>query len=157
MSNTLIAVALIWHEDKILLVRNKGSDRYPSFWGFPGGMAEEGETAHDALKREVLEEVGATVEEIGKLAYVGQYISAASDKNPHNIFLAFECAVTPQESFSPEDPDGEIVEAHFFTPEEAMAHAENIPFKLVKEPTMDYLRNFARSETPYWSFQGKHA
>lgn len=154
MTNTLVAVALIWHEDKILLVRNKGCDRYPSFWGFPGGMAEEGETAHDALRREVFEEVGATVDEIKKLAYVGQYISTASDKDPHNIFLAFECSVTPQESFKPEDPDGEIVEAKFFSLEEAVTHAKNIPFKLVKEPAMDYLINYSRGETPYWSFQG---
>ena len=49
----------------MLLVRNRKSeyvDDPKSFWGFPKGHMEEGETPKDAAKREVSEETGFIVE-----------------------------------------------------------------------------------------------
>lgn len=51
--------AIIIKDDKILLMkRGKGGRTY---WVFPGGLAESGETDSQALIREVKEEMGVTV------------------------------------------------------------------------------------------------
>ena len=50
----LSASGIILHQKKILLLqRSNYSDRYPGFWGCPGGRAEEGETAEQNVIREV--------------------------------------------------------------------------------------------------------
>lgn len=53
---------LLWHPyepDKLLLCKRSEGDRQePGSWGFVGGKVDVGETASEAIKREVLEEVG---------------------------------------------------------------------------------------------------
>lgn len=75
-------------EGKVLL--QKRADR--KMWGFPGGVMELGESFTDAVKREVKEETGLTVE-VGRL--LGVY-SAYSDEFPNGdraqpILLFFLC------------------------------------------------------------------
>ncbi len=49
--------------DKFLIIkRNKNEIAYPSKWAYPGGKIEREESVMDALKREVLEEVGLDIE-----------------------------------------------------------------------------------------------
>ena len=59
------AGGVVVDNNKVLLVKNKKSeyvDDPKSFWGFPKGHMEEGETPKDAAKREVSEETGFVVE-----------------------------------------------------------------------------------------------
>ena len=59
------AGGIVVDNNKVLLVKNKKSeyvDDPKSFWGFPKGHMEEGETPKDAAKREVSEETGFIVE-----------------------------------------------------------------------------------------------
>ena len=59
------AGGIVIDSNKVLLVRNRKSeyvDDSKSFWGFPKGHMEEGETPKDAAKREVSEETGFIVE-----------------------------------------------------------------------------------------------
>ena len=56
--------AIIFHEGKMLLINNGL---------LPGGGVETGETILDALKRELLEEIGATVENVKPIGTVVQY------------------------------------------------------------------------------------
>ncbi len=56
-------------DEKVLLVRRREDDFLGGIYEFPGGVVEEGEGLADALIREVREETGLRVSEIGK--YVG--------------------------------------------------------------------------------------
>jgi 8-oxo-dGTP pyrophosphatase MutT (NUDIX family) len=51
------ALALIWFEGRVLLVRNS----YQPRWSAPGGSVEESENAVDAVVREIAEEIGLQV------------------------------------------------------------------------------------------------
>ena len=55
-------------DDKLLMVRKAGT----SYWAIPGGRIEAGETALDALKREVREELAVELSDDG-LTLVGEY------------------------------------------------------------------------------------
>ena len=71
-SIALVVVAVLRREDQVLLVRQQGpGDAKPS-WTLPGGVVEAGELLTEALERELMEETGLTVVEIGSLAYVVQ-------------------------------------------------------------------------------------
>ncbi|UMB55321.1 NUDIX hydrolase [Lutibacter sp. A64] len=53
----LAASGIILDNKKILLLkRSNYTERYPGFWGCPGGRAEKGETAEQNVIREVKEE-----------------------------------------------------------------------------------------------------
>lgn len=55
----LAASAIILKDKKILLLqRSNYTDRYPEYWGCPGGRAEPNETAEQNVIREVKEECG---------------------------------------------------------------------------------------------------
>ncbi len=53
--------ALVIKEDKVLLVK-RGCEPSKGFYSLPGGAIELGESIEEALKREVLEETGLSIE-----------------------------------------------------------------------------------------------
>ncbi len=59
-----VAVGVLVREDgAVLLARRPESKVYAGYWEFPGGKVERGETAHDALVRELAEELGIQVQQ----------------------------------------------------------------------------------------------
>lgn len=60
------------HDSKILLVKHKSLTKSGIFWAPPGGGMQAGETAHQALKREFLEETGLNIE-VKNLLFVNEY------------------------------------------------------------------------------------
>lgn len=56
-----VAVGLILHDHRVLLIRRPPHGPLPNRWEFPGGKVEPGETPEGALRRELREEVGLTV------------------------------------------------------------------------------------------------
>jgi len=70
--------AVIINEQKILMVHLGKTNEYK----FPGGGIEENETVEEALKREVLEEVGCNVTKIEeKIGIMTEFGIAEEDKN----------------------------------------------------------------------------
>lgn len=58
-----VAAAVITRPDGSFLLGQRAPDTfYPGYWEFPGGKVEPGETPHDALVRELQEELGITVD-----------------------------------------------------------------------------------------------
>lgn len=80
-------------------------------WTMPGGGWDHGEDYQSCLAREVAEELGATVTEIGEVAFF--YRSKAAQGQP-KICLAFPVTLRDFNfTFNPDDD--EIVEARFVT------------------------------------------
>ncbi|TFE02281.1 NUDIX domain-containing protein [Jeotgalibacillus salarius] len=88
--------AIIIKENSVLLTTN--TDEQGTFYIFPGGGQEDGETMHEACIRECLEEAGLIVKP-GELLYVREYIGknhefAAFDSHVHQIESYFRCEIT---------------------------------------------------------------
>ena len=71
MENIRVAAAVIENEGKIFATQ-KGYGDYKGWWEFPGGKIEPGETAQQALKREIEEELDTEIE-VGELIDTVQY------------------------------------------------------------------------------------
>ena len=61
--NVVNAIIKSKEGNKFLAIKRK-EGIHAGKWAFPGGIVEKGETAEDALKREVKEEVGLDIERI---------------------------------------------------------------------------------------------
>src|SRR6201989_3034685 len=54
----LVVAALILREDKVLICQRRADQPMALKWEFPGGKMEAGESAEEALRRELNEELG---------------------------------------------------------------------------------------------------
>lgn len=62
MRREITAVAgILWRDGEFLAVERPEGKIMAGYWEFPGGKIEAGETAMDALYRELAEELGVTV------------------------------------------------------------------------------------------------
>lgn len=62
-STIVVAAAIIWRKDMILLARRMPESHLGGLWEFPGGKKEFGETLENCLRREVREELGVDISE----------------------------------------------------------------------------------------------
>ena len=66
-----VAAAVIRRGDRIFAVQ-RGYGEYKEGWEFPGGKIEPGETAREALEREIMEELDTRIE-VGSLIDTIEY------------------------------------------------------------------------------------
>ena len=100
----VFAVAVIFDQDKkILLVKTTYNRFHP--WGLPGGSLEYGETAEDALTREMHEETNLRVE-IERFLFIKTW-------RPDRVGLYYLCKIAEGE-FQPSD---EVSELDYFSSE----------------------------------------
>lgn len=59
---TLVCAAIIIHQQKVLLTLRPEDKRLGGYWEFPGGKREPGESSHEALHRELREELDIRVD-----------------------------------------------------------------------------------------------
>lgn len=71
-----VVAAVIQKNERYLITQRRPNAVLPLMWEFPGGRVEEGEQDADALRREVLERLGADIE-------VGALISFVSHPYEH--------------------------------------------------------------------------
>jgi ADP-ribose pyrophosphatase len=95
----------------LLLVR--GKDPGKGKYGLPGGFVDPGETAEEALAREVQEEIGLTVRSQTYLtSFPNQYVFGGFTLPVTDLFFVMEV-----QSFDPiRTVDGEIDDWHFCHP-----------------------------------------
>jgi len=60
--NILVAAAIIFNNDQILIARRAPGKHLAGYWEFPGGKIEPGETPEACLIREIQEELGITIQ-----------------------------------------------------------------------------------------------
>lgn len=71
MKKIEVVAAIIKEDDKILATQ-RGYGEFKGMWEFPGGKIEPGESAKDALIREIQEELEAEIE-VGELVDTVEY------------------------------------------------------------------------------------
>jgi 8-oxo-dGTP diphosphatase len=110
----VVSIAFV-RDGSVLTVRKRGTSRFM----LVGGKPEPGETAEQAARREVREEVGL---EVGELTPIGEYVGAAANEPGHRIRSTTFQALVP--------PD---------TEPEAQAEIEELRWHLLAEPATDDL------------------
>lgn len=95
------ASGLCIQDNSVLLVAHRGLVEGALYWAPPGGGVEFGESVRSAVKREILEETGLTVE-VGEFMFLREFL-----RHPlHAIELYFKTPVIAPFSFSPgSDPE----------------------------------------------------
>jgi 8-oxo-dGTP diphosphatase len=102
-----VVMVPILADGRIVLVRRRDNQQ----WSLPGGMVEWGEDIPTTIYRELQEETGLQVTQIGRL--VGVYSEPQRDPRFHSICTTVEVMVEGQ--FCIED-QGEILEVRAFMP-----------------------------------------
>lgn len=105
-------------ENRILLVKSTYQRFYP--WGLPGGSLEYGESAEDAIKREIWEETGLVIE-IKRLLLVKTW-------SPDRVGMYYLCEVTGGEIHSTD----EVAEAGYFSLDD-LPDVRPVDIGLIKE------------------------
>ncbi len=67
-------VVLLDEDDRILLVRFHDPDRMATWWATPGGSLESGESHEAAARRELREETGLNVIEVGPWIWTREHL-----------------------------------------------------------------------------------
>lgn len=115
----LRVAAVIFHEDAVLLVKHLKNGRYNYL--LPGGGVGYGETLHEALVRELIEEARVHIRP-GRFLFISE--SIAPNEERHMVQLAFEASIVGGTPALGEDP--RVVDLEF-VPVDAMAKLEMLP------------------------------
>ncbi|MDE3165397.1 MAG: NUDIX hydrolase [Acidobacteriota bacterium] len=85
--------ALIFHRGRILMAQ-RGKEPLKGWWSLPGGAVEAGETLDAAIRREVLEETGLTVEPF-RIHEVFERILRDAEGAPeyHYVLIDYLCRI----------------------------------------------------------------
>ncbi|MGH8751309.1 MAG: Nudix family hydrolase [Burkholderiales bacterium] len=80
------AAVILLPDGQFLLARRPQNKPYPGYWEFPGGKIEPGETSQQALRRELLEELGIDAEEIHPwITRIYHYTHASVELHFHQV------------------------------------------------------------------------
>lgn len=108
----IVAQAIIWQGDRLLLVQNKWPDGL--HWGLPGGTMEYNEALPDVVTREVQEETGLAVQVTGVA-----YIHEKKWQDTYGMFITCTTRVVGGTLRAPDDI--EIADLGFFEADRACA------------------------------------
>ncbi len=116
-------------EGRLLLIKRSQNDRFnPGLWEFPGGKLEAGQDLQTALRREVIEETGLTVEPVSPLVYADSFVIKEGNKYaglPYVVIfnigriISGEIQLSEHDDYAWETQDGAL--ARELTPESEKA------------------------------------
>jgi len=104
-----VAVGAIAVDHERLLLVRRGHGPGAGLWSVPGGRVEAGETLHEAVIREVVEETGLEVVVDRFLGYVERF---GDEPRPHH-FVILDFAVTVLDPEQAPVPGGDAAEARW--------------------------------------------
>ena len=116
---------------EILLVKRKIPPK-EGFWDLPGGFVEVGESAEEAIVREVKEELGISVID---LCYIGSYPGKYEYQNVNYDILGFVFSGKINRKIKTND---EISEVKFFKKDEIPA--DKIAFWAIRQSIEDFIK-----------------
>jgi 8-oxo-dGTP diphosphatase len=115
-TSLLVVAALIRDGGgRLLLQQALPGKPHAGQWEFPGGKVESGENPRFALRREIAEELGLTIDE-GAATPAGFADEAGDDSRPAIVLILYDCR---QWQGEPQSREGQAW--GWFTPEEAAA------------------------------------
>lgn len=138
--------ALIWAHGRgapggdLLLVQQKGPDDERPYWALPGGRVAAGELLLDGLYREVREETGIQITQVGELVYTARLDNPAHGYQSHARVFTVQAW---QGRVLPADPDQLILDVAFFPIATALERLAAIPWLVMREPLLAYLHGSA--------------
>lgn len=88
----LVVAGLLRDGQRVLLTRRRPDQSLPDLWELPGGKVEPEETPEQALRRELREEIGVTVE-VGRIWDVLSYRYPEFDL----LMLVYPCRIVAGE------------------------------------------------------------
>jgi ADP-ribose pyrophosphatase YjhB (NUDIX family) len=140
------ALALLWarglgaEDDELLLVQQKGPGDGQNYWALPGGRIERGELLMAGLLREVRQETGLQIAQVGELV-----LTARLDNQDHGY--QSHTRVFTVQGWRGEllaiGPDRLILDVAFVPREEAVRRLAQIPWLIMREPLLAYLQGKA--------------
>lgn len=105
------ALVALWHDGRILLIRNS----YLDYYSLPGGYVHSRESGRQAAVRELKEEVGLVVD-ADRLEKVLDLQHVWEAKRERLELFALDCEIAP----SVEVDRREVISAEYFSPEQAL-------------------------------------
>lgn len=89
MRNIFAAAAILVNDRNELLITERPVGKiWAGYWEFPGGKIEAGETPEIAVRREIKEEIGATIGTITPFHFVSE---TRADEGYHVVVLCYIC------------------------------------------------------------------
>lgn len=121
------ALVVLWHDGKLLLVRNS----YVDYYSLPGGYIHGGESSRDAAVRELAEEVGLSARP-DELELALDTTHRWEGKHDHVEIFSLEVQKRPDIRVD----HREVIEASWVTPERALQLNLFPPIRTVLERRM---------------------
>ncbi len=118
-----------------MLVREQHDHWGGDYWNIPSGMVESHETPVLGAVRELAEETGL-VAAPDDLHLVGTSSTASGE---HRSLAWNFTTVISSPIITVDDPDGSILEARWFTRDEAIDLLTRLPYRPLAEPVVAYL------------------
>ena len=106
-------------------------------WSLPGGVAEQGESLLEALKREIEEESGVLIHDQVDPAYE---IEMLDEQGSCSASIHAFSVHAQRAEILINDPDKHIVEAAWVPMNEAIEKLTEVPIAMMRDPAIAYLR-----------------
>ena len=87
-----VGAVVIDDQSRVLLVK-RGTEPMKGHWSIPGGLVELGETLTDAIKREIAEETGLSIEPIAVVDVLNRIYWQDDRVRYHYVLVDYWCSV----------------------------------------------------------------